>query len=809
MALYEFKPNGGERSARLQMIEEKFNSGMQFTNTPLLEGFAKSIVNYDMVDSGVALAPRTGLQATQMFLPESTSSASTIVAAKEQSIGATETRMQLLTIQARETSGYDLRVVTGMENVLAHTVVANNALYDNVTWSNYKVSDPMTVFCTIPDKAEIHDIPINNVNLARHPGTYAWNESYYFFDAVNSKVVHTIWDTETEKFIFQSDSPKTITPKEAVSYGYNMLLAQPYHFANTQGADGSVIQFLGMMPYDANDNLCLTPLVNQSLNFEVFYQVPLNSRYYITIEWKVSTDSVWSEITHFDTTFTTVGTIHFAFSPPDESIIIRVSAYGYTGETRNTYTDSVLAVGFTFDRTAYGSTANVTPKTYTLTAATGMTSWKDRLLIWGIPENQNILFASEVNDPTYFPYPNNADTFDEPIKYVVPFLDNALVFTSTKLWLLTLSADGLSWSKKCIQHNLRIADWDIHLIQVVKNMVFFRSGNYYYMIVPKSGSTTGELTLAAVSKPMYYFFDKFRENSIDLIKTMYDREIITCVLKQYYNYLDFEDVHNVYVFQIDDGEYINLDLLYNTINRCWRVYTTGSPGILIPYKQDMTRKGVLCLANTQNSKTVFQLLQYTTNSNVDYYNVDYTSTTPITAFEAVHIWKNYQYFDSGYREHSSNFKKRYRELQFVINNRSTAALKFYTDFFIDGEQRRSHYMYKVVQNVDPASPEYGSITIERTLGEAIEAADDYGGATIQAVLGAPIATPGSTVLGASLVDADAWNLDVDEFPNTSFWKVHFPVSGKGYTPRMVILSRNELPYELLNTSWIYRPMYSR
>lgn len=809
MALYEYKPDAGAHSTRLQMIEEKFNMGMQYTNTPLTEGFARAIVNFDMVEAGVALTPRTGLQATQLYIPESTSGASTIVAAREQSIGATETRMQLLTIAAKETTGYDLRVVTGMPNVVEHAVDAENPLYDSVNWSNYKVSDPITVFCTIPDKAEIHDIPIDNLTLARHPGAFAWNEAYYFFDAVNNLVVHTDWDVATEKFIFKTDAPKAISPKEAVSYGYNMLLAQPYHFANTQGAEGSPIQFLGMMPYDANDNLCLTPLVNQSLNFEVFYQVPLNVRYYITIEWKVSTDSVWSEIAHFDTTFSTIGTIHFPFSPPDESVIVRVIAYGYTGETRNTYTDAVLAVGFSFDRKAYGSTANVAPKTYTIPSATGTAYWKERLFAWGVPENQNILFASEINDPTYFPYPNNTDVFDEPIKYAVAFLDNLLVFTTTKLWLLTLSPDGLSWSKKCIQHNLRIADWDIHLIQVVKNMVFFRSGNYYYMIVPKSGSLTGELILASVSKPMYYFFDKFRENALDLIKTMYDREVITFTLKQYYNYLDFEDVHNVYVFQIDDGEYINLDLLYNTINRCWRIYITGSSGILVPYKQDMTRKGVLCLANTQNDKTIFQLMQYSTNSNVDYYNIDYTSLTPIEDYELVHLWKNYQYFDSGYREHNSNFKKRYRELQFVINNRSTAALKFYTDFFIDGEQRRSHYMYQVVQNVDPASPEYGSITIERVLSTPLEAADDYGGATIQAVLGAPISTPGSTVLGASLVDADAWNLDVDEFPNTSFWKVRFPVSGKGYTPRMVILSRNELPYEFLNTSWIYHPMYSR
>jgi hypothetical protein len=516
----------------------------------------------------------------------------------------------------------------------------------------------------------------------------------------------------------------------------------------------------------------------------VFYQVPLNKKYYIVFEWKSTTESTWSEITHFDTTFTTVGSIKVPFSPPSTNLIMRVSAYGYTDTTRNTYTDAVLAVGFSFDRKAYGSTANVTPKNYTITAATGVTYWKNRLIAWGVPEDQSLLFSSEVNDPTYFPYPNNCDTFDEPIKYAKPFLDNLLVWTATKLWLLTISADGLTWSKKCIQNNLTIEDWDIHLIQVVKNMVFFRSGNYFYMIVPKSGSTTGELTLAAISKPMCYFFDKFEEYTKEIIEQVYSRKDLTFTLKHYYNYLDFEDVHNVYVLQVTGtNEYVNFDMLYNTIDRIWRIYVTGSSGILMPYKQDMTRKGILCEASVQSGKTIYQLLQYNNRNNQDFYNIDYTSTTPIALFETNHAWHNWQGIDTGYREHSSNFKKRYRECQFVINNRSNQPLNFYTDFFIDGEQRRNKYIYSVVQDTDPESPAYGVLTVEQ-------------------VLAYPLTTPGATTL-------NVWQLGVSMFPDTSFCKIKFPVSGKGYTPRMLLISRNELPYELLNISWVYRAMYSR
>ena len=769
-----------ERGMRTQLLEESFVKGMQYTNTPMMEGWSRAVVNFDTQDAGNALKPRAGLRPTHVFKPAGITGAQTIVAAKEQSVSATETYMQLMTIEPITVPGllntYNLRVITGTS--LTET---------------YAVSDPIVVQCTVPIDAEIHGITIDNATLARHPGTFGWTERYYFFDIQNNQVVHTEWDNIARVFKFVSDSPKETTAKEAVSYGYNMLQENPYTFANTMGAAGSVIAFQGIMPYDAAGNLCLTPVQNQSLIFETFYQVPLNAKYHFVYEWRSAVDSGWEAIKEFDTTFTEVGYIKIPFSPPEENLIIRVSAYGYTGEVRNTYTDATLAVGFNFAKNQYGSVANTTPKTYSVAKATGVTYWKNRMIAWGVPEDQTILFSSDVNDPTYFPYPNNCDPFDEPIKFAAPFLDNLLVYTSTKLYQLTLSPDGLSWTKKCIQSNLTINDWDIHLIQVVKNMVFFRSGNYYYMMVPKSGTGMGELTLAAVSKPMYYFFDHFGTNVKELIKTVYDYSG-TLILKQFYNYLDFEDVHNVYTFQTELGELLNFDMLYNIVDRTWRTYMSGSPGIVISYKRNMTQKGTLCVANVQDTdKVVYQLLEYDSTNNADYYVVDYAAPDQSAAFKAYHKWFNWQYIDTGYREHQSNFKKRYRELQFVINNMSNNSLVFYTDFFIDGEQRKNRFAYQVAQNIDPTSPDYGVITVEKMLVNPTNAQT----------------TAGTTILGASLTDSAAWTLDVSPFPGTAFWKTRFPVSGKAYTPRMLFSSRNELPYELLNISWVYRMMNSR
>jgi hypothetical protein len=788
MAIYSFKTQQSSHGNRLQNIEEKFASGMNYTNTPLIEGSLKTLVNYDIHDSGASLVPRPGLKVTRAFTG-TCAKTEQIIAAKEQYIEE-KTWGQFFTKGVLPAGN---RYVTAALSMLYgdHASVGGDPFQTAVNNSFQKISYDNATY-NIPQNAEIHGMTINDPSrmMVRHIGVDGWNGNYYFFDSVLRKVVHTEWDVDTSAYKFATDDPKVITSKEAVSWGYNMLQEYPYTFADQEGAANSVIQFTGMLPYDAADELCLAPVINQTINFRVFYQVEPGKKYRIVWEWRSASGQIWSTINDSTITFTSpLAAIYMPFSAPEQGVILRVSAYGYTGDVVNTYTDATLAVGFSFNKEEYGSTANVQPKTYSVVEAKGMTYWNNRLVCWGVPEDPTMLFVSDVNDPTYFPYPNNVDTFDEPIRYAIKFLDYLLVFTSTKLFLLTLSSDSLGWTTQCIQNNLAINDWDVHLIQVVKNMVFFRSGNYYYMIVP-SASSNGNLSLAPVSKPMKYFFDHFEDSVKTILRDTYEYEG-SLTLLHYYNYLDFEDVHNVYVFKTDDNELINFCVLYNTVDRSWRIYAIGSQNIMIPYKADATQRGTLCGAGSDGTNIIPQLLRYDTKNNTDFYIPNDTSpATVLDDFTTIHKYKNWQYLDTGYREHSSNFKKRYREIQFVINNISNLPLKFYSDFYIDGETRKDHHVYSVVQELDSSSPNYGTITVERTFAD-------------------PLTTPAVSVLAEDQNDELGWELGVAMFPEVSFWKARQLVSGKGYTPRFLLISQNEAMYELLNISWVYRALYSR
>ena len=54
------------RGQRQQTAEETFNLGMQYTNTPLLQGACKLMVNFDMKDRGELLIPRPAIQTVKI-----------------------------------------------------------------------------------------------------------------------------------------------------------------------------------------------------------------------------------------------------------------------------------------------------------------------------------------------------------------------------------------------------------------------------------------------------------------------------------------------------------------------------------------------------------------------------------------------------------------------------------------------------------------------------------------------------------------------------------------------------------------------
>lgn len=838
MALYAYKDTSFKRGHRVQNIEETFSKGMSYTSAPLAEGYNRVLVNLDMQDSGNSVTPRLGLRADSYMYNG------------WPSIGSDEDNNLFEIVEAHafddrkllETIWYTGRNNEG--NIFGKYVTAGTIYCDTFDYPGYgsqNHADTLdgarlthTAHLMSNFGAEIHGMQLlQKINVdaptvtetpntlgVRVIGTWAYNNNYYFYDDLGRCCVYSyypedVYETPSSEIAkhYKNDpkldtfTPKALTAKEAVTYGYNMLLEDPYHFVNTAG--GNVLEFTGLLPY-VNGELCMTPVQNQDIYFRATGIIPQNKRYKFVAEWSSMRSTSWNRIKEWtaDTGADSANLeIGFAFTPPVEEAIIRISAYPVTDNTAADIADSVLAVGFSFKRAGYSNTINSDKKQYSIHKASGICYWKNRIVAWGVPEDDTILFVSDVNDPTYFPYPNNIETFTSSIQYCTPFGDDLLVFIADALYIIALADDGASWTCKCLQRNLSIAAWDVHLVQTVKNMLFFKSGNYYYMVVPKSSSLTGELTIADVSKPMRGFFDNFKTSVLEILNNTYMPEVeyTDFGIAHYYNYLSKDSVHNVYMLIVPGihethDTYVNLDVIYDTVNRTWRVYTYGSSARLVPHNTSSTQDTMFVSKfqfETDNKRTGVQHLVWSVEREDMYlqHNDARLATAgdehiKPSANQKQSIIGNRQLIDTGYREHASNFKKRYRELQFTINNMSFSALQFYMSFLIDGALRKSWYDYEIVQDTNPESTTYGVISVRRVLLPSMSNTS-----------GSPV-TPSTTVL-------DDWMLDMSAFPDNGYWKCRVAVSGKGYVPRMLINSPNVKIFELLNISWVYRTLYSR
>lgn len=763
-----FKQYG--RKQRVQYSEESFQFGMSFTNTPLNTGFVKELINFDMQDKGEMLVPRAGIQ-TESVSSKGTDSCNTIIDGQFCALENTNKHQVVLgdtsALTAITSNLYKGRCKVDTINAEPATVGRPVNLIEDVAYLPKVSSAFIDVGFIQPTKAEIHNLAVTPSTLAKNVGAFAFNNKYYTFNQANKKLAQTTY--KNGKFEFEDLTPTEISPKEAMTWGYNMLQTNAYDFSNRVGT--GTVQLLGLLPYNKDNALVLSPKLNETVLFKCFYSSPANT-YEIKWEWKEQMGTEWTQFKKESLAMTALPTVSAELSIPARDIIVRIT-FTKQGETSP---EQVMSMSVRTESNTQVQSENLKPINYDLSRCEGMSYWRNRLVVYGVPEDRTLLFLSEVNDPAYFPYPNNVDIFDEPIVNVMPFLDNLLVFTTTKLFMLTLLTDGMTWTKKQIQANLDIKEWDKHLTQQVKNMVFFKSGNYYYMVVPSL--KTGDLVVTTISKNIERFLDDFKENIDRIVKLIYnyDREL---QLVHYFNFLDYEDVHNTYVFKTVMGKYINVVLLYNTMSRSWRIHIYESASVIQSYKQDATTKGTL-IGLLEDG---VQFLRFKKQDAKDFY-IDNNYNVVIPEFT------NYQMIDTGYREHNTDYNKRYREVQLKFNNTSRKTLRFSSDFFIDGDMRLDLYDYKVVQNTDPLDPRYGIITVEK---DPIPR----------------IVLPGVTTLAKSKDVSNAWQMGVSGFPDIFLWKVRIPVSGKGMTPRLRFVSYNPENFELLNITWVHRMMNSR
>lgn len=505
--------------------------------------------------------------------------------------------------------------------------------------------------------------------------------------------------------------------------------------------------------------------------------------------------------------------VKLTISDPDPDVMV--------GGEELVLATNTIGMSLVSDELANTLNLEATKEPFKLGQATGMCEWEQRLVLWGVPGALNTIFISDVNNPTFFPYPNNVDIFTDPIIAVHNYGNELLVLTTSALYRLTWDTEGTGWTHTLVQQNLHVTEADTYMSCVIKNMFFFKSGEYYYMMVPKStAGVRGEVAIAPISKPIAELLDNFHEEVYNLIKVMVDRpniEDFTKYLVNYFSYVDNTKVVVNYVYDLNatlgnvesvtDSKYLFVQLIYDTDTRTWSMRAFEAPHMLHASHADAIQQDRFMDTTPALDGSQFVLQYYKLEGLSD--NAIQYITNIGTAQMSTKLIKNYQYLDTGNREINTELKKRFREFQFKIKNNNATNLGFHTSFLIDGSLRKDLQQYSPRFITDPSTGE-GTIVVERTLDTATMT---YNTTRVERIMipermlqDAGELTP--TTLAQS-EDLDRWVLDQSAFPGRTLWKIRMPISGKGYAPRTIFLSTNEASYELLGHSWVYRTMNAR
>lgn len=232
-----------------------------------------------------------------------------------------------------------------------------------------------------------------------------------------------------------------------------------------------------------------------------------------------------------------------------------------------------------------------------------------------------------------------------------------------------------------------------------------------------------------------------------------------------------------------DCAMFNFMLRYDTVLRAWTTYVsqTGTP--MIPYRRYLTKSASFLTFTTtdvgDNSEAKLMLLVRGKDNLNDYgiAGVEFASD---------------QFLDTGYRAHNPQIKKRYRNIEFRVNNLGPAELQFNTEFMVDDEERLSMFNYTTELVTDENDPLYGWTLVDQEYAPGVSTADtiQYNNSLIHGMQKWLLKKYGTTF-------------------DTTISKIRVNVSGKGYCPRFKLRSFNSTPFELLSHGYVYRVQNAR
>lgn len=628
------------------------------------------------------------------------------------------------------------------------------------------------------------------------------NELINFSEPVLTKLVVTNKDSNNITVKRNTMVAKELNPIEASSTGYNILSQNPYVFEDERGGTISV---LGILAYDSenHDKVVFTAKLGVPVALRVYYQYPNVGD---TIKYKIETldmtnsNSAWEVVEDFKNSFNAGDAFYYTIMPKSENFIIRVTLRLNDDSTTDyPYPRQIVCGNSVYD--------NLENKTFNLGTCKGMISWLGCVGVYGLDDAPDTIFFSDVEDPGYFPFPNNIMAFDNEILAVHNYLDHLIVVTVDSVWLVSAGTTISTSIQKRILANIHIPEIDAVNLVVLKDQIFFKTDTQFYVLKPNQyTSDSTDLKNYVNSTAIANYTANFTDETVKLLNKVYP-SIWQAFTKERRKQIRFEDfdvldtrsiirdaeVHYIYtitpkltdVIVLDN---LNLHLVYNTMSRSWRIYFVAIGNDNVYYNPVLYRN--------KQSGAYYEFFPYTKSATTSALVVTKQTYDVVTDnivdgnWNLTKHYNNYPYLDTGNLAIDDTFTRRFREVQFNITNMSDRLLQFYTDFILDGQERVHATSYEVNHITDVNDPEYGKVYVTPVEQPNLDVA-------------------GMTVLADDEADTDCWVLDSSKFPDLNVTTVRLQLQGRGRRGALQLLNTSLQRYELSDINWVYRNMSAR
>lgn len=884
----EFYRLGG-RLPRYTTKLSAFANGMYETQQMIPEGYAKSMVNYDIDDTGTCIRPRAGREVIQTVPFESkvlgpasitdyiyayNTDETEVTALKDIVLSyglytkldslvsvdaAKDTRPIYVASMTREVdeSLYDASDQGGW--ILRQEGAKYTELYNEFWGLSYDKEeehfdklnnqDVGYVIARTVDNAYAFDKPfeesvgrpigalVNNELITfagpkflvkDYPNTEGRSELLNFGKPELAKLV-LVDKPEGTVIRRKLIEPQILNPLEAGSSGYNVLLSDPYTFENEEGGSLAGLGVLLYADVDGKLNTVLAPKVGQTVTCRAYYQYAKagdSIKYKMEVLDLTNTNSEWEVVKDFGDAIT-AGPSNYI----DQEYVIKYTRFVvmFTLRKGDDTTTDATDVSPPITANTDNKYTKYENQTYDLTTGTGMISWQGCVGIYGVESAKDTIFFSDVENPSYFPFPYNIIQFDNEILAVHNYLDYLLVVTVDSIWLVTGNTTISTSTQKRILANIHIPEIDAINLVVLKDQIFFKTDSQFYVLKPNQyTSDATDLKNYVNSTAIANFTQTFTNSVVELLNKVYvlTWQRLTAEARKQIRFEDFKvyDTHSVvkdsevhYIYKIKpiltggvELDYLNVHLVYNTLTRSWRMYLVAIGDDAVHYNPVLYRNkqsGIFCeflpRSNAEGVSKLYVVKQTRSAVTDDIVDGDWHLTSE---------YNNYPYLDTGNVALDDTFTKRFREVQFNLYNMEQETIRFFSDFKLDGRERIHATSYELQHITDVNDPDYGVIYVTPVENTNVDAqtASDVNSDKYGVIVMAPIAHTNVDLQGSTVTtEDDGWSIDLSKFPELSMTTVRFTLQGRGRRGSLQLLNTSLKRYELSNMNWVYRTMSAR